>query len=228
MKAKHMHAFKFYDSFFVSISEVPEKHQLPLFTAICRFALDGVEPDFGNAPDAYIPRAIWAGMRPQIHANRNRALNGEKGKEYGVLGGAPVGNQNASKQPQNNPKTTPNNKEKDKREKIKDNGNENINESMASDDAPRSKEFIPPTLDEVQAYCSAANLSKTNAAEFLDYYEASGWKLKSGNKMSNWQAAVRNWERREAGIRKGKPANDATARTEVTGSAADYLNETTL
>jgi len=58
---------------------------------------------------------------PNTRKCYSKYLNGGEGKEYGHLGGAPIGNKNASK---NNPKTTPDIEEekeieKEKREKIK-------------------------------------------------------------------------------------------------------------
>lgn len=41
------------------------------------------------------------------------------------------------------------------------------------------KRFIPPTLEEVQAYCRERN-NNVDAKRFWDYYEAAGWKDQSG------------------------------------------------
>ena len=110
-------SFIFYRSFFNSLEKCPTEIQLPLFKAIARYALDYTEPDFSDSPHMQFAEAVWEGIKPQLDANYRKFLNGCKGAEFGKLGGAPKGNQNArKKQPQNNPKTTPN-----------DNGNENIN-----------------------------------------------------------------------------------------------------
>lgn len=53
--------------------------------------------------------------------------------------------------------------------------------------------FVAPTLEEVQAYCAERNNS-VDAQRFVDYYTANGWMV-GRNKMKNWQAAVRTWER---------------------------------
>lgn len=57
----------------------------------------------------------------------------------------------------------------------------------------KSTKFVPPTLEEVQEYCRTRG-NKVNAEQFIDYYAARGWKLKSGT-MKDWKAAVRTWER---------------------------------
>jgi hypothetical protein len=101
-------SFVFYRSFNESIKGLPDVVQLALFRAVVAYGLDQLTPDFTGVPQKPFVEAIFAGIRPQLDANHKRFLNGYKGKEYGRLGGAPKGNTNARKQPQNNPKTTPN------------------------------------------------------------------------------------------------------------------------
>ena len=101
-------SFVFYRSFNESIKGLPDGVQLALFRAVVAYGLDQVIPDFTGVTQQPFVEAIFAGIRPQLDANHKRFLNGYKGKEYGRLGGAPKGNTNARKQPQNNPKTTPN------------------------------------------------------------------------------------------------------------------------
>ena len=60
------------------------------------------------------------------------------------------------------------------------------------------KKFIPPTLDEVAAYCNERHNGISPSA-FIDYYEARGWKYGTGKPMVNWKAAVRTWEQKEKG-----------------------------
>lgn len=58
----------------------------------------------------------------------------------------------------------------------------------------RGKLFVPPTEEEVKAYCKERN-NTVNAAHFMDYYCSNGWKV-GRNGMKDWKAAVRTWERR--------------------------------
>lgn len=57
----------------------------------------------------------------------------------------------------------------------------------------KSKRFTPPTLEEVQAYCAERN-NNIDPQHFIDYYTSNGW-LVGKNKMKDWKAAVRTWER---------------------------------
>lgn len=56
-----------------------------------------------------------------------------------------------------------------------------------------SKRFVPPTLEEVRAYC-AERKNNVDAERFIDYYTSNGWQV-GKNKMKDWKAAVRTWER---------------------------------
>ena len=57
---------------------------------------------------------------------------------------------------------------------------------------PRKK-FIPPTVEEVQAYCDERK-NNVDAQRFVDYYEARDWTLSNGKKMNKWKSSVITWE----------------------------------
>ena len=57
--------------------------------------------------------------------------------------------------------------------------------------------FSPPTEEELQDYCTRQGFT-LDTGQFLDYYESNGWMV-GRNKMRSWQAAVRNWVRKEKG-----------------------------
>lgn len=57
--------------------------------------------------------------------------------------------------------------------------------------------FTPPTLEEVQSYCSERK-NGVDAQRFIDYYSSNGWMV-GKNKMKDWKAAVRTWERNNFG-----------------------------
>ena len=60
-------------------------------------------------------------------------------------------------------------------------------------DAPQR--FKPPSVDEVSAYCQERG-SGVDPQAFVDFYASKGWMV-GKNKMKDWRAAVRNWERKE-------------------------------
>lgn len=58
----------------------------------------------------------------------------------------------------------------------------------------RASPFAPPSISEVQQYITDNSLT-ISASGFIDYYESNGWMV-GKNKMKNWQATCRTWEKR--------------------------------
>ena len=75
----------------------------------------------------------------------------------------------------------------------------------ALSDKKQKNIFRPPTVEQVAAFCKARG-SRVDPRQFVDYYTANGWRV-GRNKMSDWQAAVRTWERngRQAACAAGCP-----------------------
>ena len=59
----------------------------------------------------------------------------------------------------------------------------------------KTKRFVKPTLDDVQAYCQERQ-NNVDPESFIDFYESNGWKV-GKNPMKDWKASVRTWERRD-------------------------------
>lgn len=58
----------------------------------------------------------------------------------------------------------------------------------------KRKAFTPPSLSEISEYIST-NRYSVDPQQFIDHYTTVGWKV-GRNPMKDWQAAVRNWSRR--------------------------------
>lgn len=71
----------------------------------------------------------------------------------------------------------------------------NTNEYKGKSDKPTRTRFIPPSREEVQAYCKERN-NNVDAERFIDYYTSNGWMV-GKNRMKDWKASVRTWERNE-------------------------------
>ena len=67
----------------------------------------------------------------------------------------------------------------------------------ASITKPRTKKvsvrFIPPSIEEIKNYCKERN-NGINAEQFFDFYQSKNWMI-GKNKMKDFKAAVRTWER---------------------------------
>lgn len=55
------------------------------------------------------------------------------------------------------------------------------------------KAFVPPSLEEVRAYCAEKGLL-TDAGKFWDYYEAGDWVDSRGTPVKNWKLKLQTWE----------------------------------
>lgn len=64
-----------------------------------------------------------------------------------------------------------------------------------ADKPPRASRFTPPTVEEVSAYCRERG-NHVDAQRFIDHYSANGWMV-GKNRMKDWRASVRTWERSE-------------------------------
>ena len=57
-----------------------------------------------------------------------------------------------------------------------------------------NKQSIPPTVEEVRAYCESRG-NGIDPEMFIAFYEARGWKI-GKEKMKSWKACVVTWEKR--------------------------------
>lgn len=192
-------SFVFYRSYKNALDYLDAETKMRLMEAIFNYALDDKEPTLDG-----LERSFFELVRPQIDINTQRYENGKKGAEYGKKGGAPKGNQNARKKPNNpystpiQPQTTPNVNDNDT---VNDNVTDTVtvNKSNGGQAAfvseSRQKKFIKPTVKEIADYCRERN-NNVDAQTFFDFYESKGW-LIGKTPMRDWKASVRTWEQKE-------------------------------
>lgn len=72
---------------------------------------------------------------------------------------------------------------------------ENPVSKIQEKESPKRKQFVKPTLEEVQAYCRERE-STVSAHAFYDWYESNGWRV-GKNPMKDWKAAIRTWEQKD-------------------------------
>lgn len=73
--------------------------------------------------------------------------------------------------------------------------------------------FVPPTLEEVEAYF-AANCLRGSARKFYDYYESNGW-TRQGFPIAKWEPVARSWSDREKGYDAERKARGGQTSQEV-------------
>lgn len=108
---------------------------------------------------------------------------------------------------------------------IQSNYNPNPKTNTKGEKASASR-FTPPTLDEVKEYVKERG-SAVDAEKWFNHYTANGWMV-GKNKMKDWKAAVRTWERNDYS---GAPAPTAVEAEPVWkkqgfGSYMEYLEAT--
>ncbi|ADZ82531.1 DUF4373 domain-containing protein [Cellulosilyticum lentocellum] len=72
-----------------------------------------------------------------------------------------------------------------------------VKESKVKESRVNNKDisrFTPPTLEEIKSYCKERN-NTIDAEIFIDFYSSKGWMI-GKNKMKDWKAAIRTWERK--------------------------------
>ena len=210
-------SFIFYRSFWEAIREADEAGQRQLYAAIAAFALDGTEPQLTG-----LIKGVWLAIRPQLEANRKRYENGKKG-------GAPKGSSNNPAGRRGKAATTPTEEPKTNQELTKNKANNNVNENENENIESKRKKravFSPPSLDEVKEFFCRGNFTSDPAA-FYDHYEANGWVQKGGKPIKNWQAAARQWERRQAEFTPRPAAPPATKTERLTEFSSHIIDKLT-
>lgn len=85
--------------------------------------------------------------------------------------------------------------QKTRHNNIEDNIYNNINNNKKDiNKLISTKNFVKPTVDDVQKYCTERQNS-VDAQKFVSFYESKGWMI-GKNKMKDWKACVRTWERK--------------------------------
>lgn len=82
----------------------------------------------------------------------------------------------------------------------------------------KEKRFAPPTQTEIEEYCRKKGYS-VDAERFVDFYKTKDWYV-GKNKMEDWKAAVRNWNRSQ----RQELTADAGKRQEKTATPNKFRN----
>ena len=130
IKNNGKNSFVFYDSFLSAMKHLNDAEFRECVLMIRDYALEGVDEE-SSSP---MVNVIMAMAKPNLDSAKRRYMasveNGKKGAEYGKLGGAPKGNQNArKKQPQKQPLDV------DVNEDVEEDVNEEVNINV-DDDVP--------------------------------------------------------------------------------------------
>lgn len=193
--------FTFYRSYYEAVKVLPKKEQVAVILAICNYALNNEEPRLNGTANA-----IFGLIRPTLDSSRRKAESGKQGGSK-----TQANDKQTESKTEANCKQTASEKEnkKEKENKIENECSLPPISPLSGDDAaaPRSARFTPPSVEDVRAYCQERR-NGIDPQAFVDFYASKGWMV-GKNKMKDWKAAVRNWERgdseRKAKASNGKP-----------------------
>ena len=173
-----------------------------LVRAMLAYTVSGEVPELRGSE-----RLIWPMLQDRLDRDEeNYRKRCKTNRANGAKGGRP-------KKPSTTPETDgfsekPEKPKENKNKNENKNENKNKNENENENENEKKKEnegllagkphvcvFSPPTEEELQDYCTRQGFT-LDTGQFLDYYESNGWMV-GRNKMRSWQAAVRNWVRKE-------------------------------
>lgn len=180
-----MEYLKVWTSFREFIEPLKDAEKGRLFYAMLVYAESGEEPVLFEGNE----RFIWPVARQGIDATSKKVealkANGSKGGRGNTKDKQEEATESNEKQNKANERLNVN---------VKD--NVNIKEKV-------NKRFIPPSVEEVAAYCRERG-NNVDAQTFVDFYSSKGWRV-GNSPMKDWKACVRTWERGRSNTSERQP-----------------------
>ena len=181
-----LESFNAYHSYLTAIEPLNDAERGRLFTALLTYSSTGEVPDLRGNERFVFPQMKWQIDRDKSSYNDFCARQSENGKKGGRPKKPTVNFETQETQAffEKPKKAIDKDKDKDKDKDISPNG----------DKGKRAARFVPPTVDEVAAYCQERG-NDVDPERFVDFYACKGWCV-GKNPMKDWRAAVRTWEKR--------------------------------
>ena len=167
--------FQYYETFEIVIEKIKDIEEREwLRKVIIQYGLHGIEPETFYSEALEIAWTICKDLIDQQHHRREVNAANRAGKKA-----EPATNEE-------NSVIEPQTEEKPAQE--------------IQPEKPKRKNFVKPTVEEIEAFCKEKNYN-INAQQFFNYYESNCWKI-GRNSMKSWQAAVQNWNTRDKANKK--------------------------
>lgn len=218
--------FVFYPSFIRQIEAIRnDAVKARLYKAAAEYGCYNVLPDFSDIDPIGTLDGLFEAIKYAIDESKSRRRKtSEIRSNAGRLGGGQPGNSNARKKTieQNEQKQANESKTSvnvNVNENVDVNENENISTIVDEKSKPkRARRFVAPSLEDVKKFF-LENGFTSDPAQFYDHYSANGWLIGGKSKMKDWNAAARNWERRQHEF-SAHPATPESKR--ISPTATDY------
>ena len=167
MKKAYFQYYETFETIIEKIKDIEEREWLR--KVIIQYGLHGIEPETFYSEALEIAWTICKDLIDQQHHRREVNAANRTGKKA-----EPATNEeNSAAEPQPEEKPA----------------------QEIQPEKPKRKNFVKPTVEEIEAFCKEKNYN-INAQQFFNYYESNGWKI-GRNAMKSWQAAVQNWNIRD-------------------------------
>lgn len=187
-----------YDSWGMIAKELPDEQAGELFKAICAYSFDGEDVEIEDPA----LRAIFVMIKKKVDDDTTEYMEKvERMKQNRT------DNKGQAEVRQKSDRSQTEIRQKSDRDQTEITG-ESVSVSVSDKDKKRetrSRAFLPPSIDQVRAYCQERK-NTVNADQFVDFYSSKGWMV-GNNRMKDWKACVRTWEQRSKnnGARSGTP-----------------------
>jgi hypothetical protein len=186
MKLTRRKGFNFFRSYYDVYNELSDKDKVQFMDALLDRQFLGKKP------------TDLKGMAKFAYISQTNSIDSQV-KGYEDKTGTKLGEENTPSEPPRQGEGIPPTEqvevqvEVQEEEQVEEKEVDSVGSSNEQPQAPKRKVFKPPTLDEVFAYCQERGKG-INAQQWHDHYTSNGWMV-GKNKMKDWRAAVRTWER---------------------------------
>lgn len=214
-------SFVMYTDYMEQVSMLSREQRGDLFTAIMAYASNTELPNMDG-----VTMMAFCFIRSQMDRDRSKYQETiEKRREAGKQGGRPKANGSdekakkangfSEKQTEAKKADNDNVNENDNVDvNVNDNEDENEKEKKKGTNVPKeNSRFVPPSVENVIEYCRENDYRYVDANYFVDFYISKNWYV-GKNKMKDWKAAVRNWQRQESAKHKPYSQKEATEKQE--------------
>lgn len=75
--------------------------------------------------------------------------------------------------------------------------NKDITETTSPKNNKTTTSFVVPSVNDVKQYAESIGHPEFESERFVNFYTATGWRLKGGQPIKNWHACARDWIRRD-------------------------------
>ena len=111
--------------------------------------------------------------------------------------------------------------------KTEDKGQKKEYKSVLEAAKPQRQRFVPPSLEEVRAYCQSRS-SPVDPVAFYEYFETGSWKDAKGQPVRNWKQKLLTWEKHQtqhSAQQSATPAADLSWRKARSFASEDLIED---